>query len=607
VRRASLFVAAILAVGLDARAIDIGKFDVSILLDPDGTIFVTETLDVDFGALERHGIFRTIPVRYSRTETVAGVPVDATYALRMQVLGVADGGGAALPFTTWPEDRSLFIRIGDPNLTVTGMRTYVITYRVQRAINHFDTHDELYWNVTGTEWDWPIHHASVRVHLPADVPAEQVLHKTFTGVFGSQATKATERLEPKTYEAEVDGLLPGEGLTFVLGLPKGTLQPASSFREFWWKVGDNIAFVLVALVPILALAAMLFLYVRYGRDPGRRMPIVVQYSPPEELSPAEVGSLLDERIDTPDIVSTTIDLAVRGYLTIQEEETTKFLFLTNKDYRFEKLKPEDDALQAHERTFHGALFASGDSVLLSGLKNRFYTSISRIRSAIVRQMLDKGLFLRDPARVRRFYRSVAVAAAVLPIGLGIVLLSSGRVRFYLPPEPAVFIVFSLVSFLLTALTIRLFVDAMPAKTPKGARLARHCLGFQEFVTRVEKDRLERMLKDDPTLFERVLPYAMVLGCADEWAERFEGLLTEPPSWYRSSSLSGFAPGRFDSRALVSGLGRSMHSMGSTLTSQPRPSGGGFGGISFGAGSRSSGFGRGGGSGGGFGGGGGGSW
>jgi uncharacterized membrane protein len=444
----------------------------------------------------------------------------------------------------------------------------------------------------------------VRVHLPADVPPEEVLHKTFTGVFGAQATRATERLEPKTYEADVEGLLPGEGLTFVLGLPKGILQPASSFREFWWKVGDNIAFVLVALVPILALAAMLFLYLRYGRDPGRRMPIVVQYAPPEELSPAEVGSLLDERIDTPDIVSTAIDLAVRGYLTIQEEETTKFLFLTNKDYRFEKLKPGDDALQAHERTFHGALFASGDSVLLSSLKNRFYTSISWIRSAIVRQMLDKGLFLRDPARVRKFYRSVAVAAAVLPIGLGIVLLSSGRVRFYLPPEPAVFIVFSLVAFLLTALTIRLFVDAMPAKTPKGARLARHCLGFQEFVTRVEKDRLERMLKDDPTLFERVLPYAMVLGCADEWAERFEGLLSEPPSWYVSPS---FAPGRFDSRALVSGLGRSMHSMGSTLTSQPRPSGGGFGGISFGAGRGSSGFGSGGGSGGGFGGGGGGSW
>jgi hypothetical protein len=193
----------------------------------------------------------------------------------------------------------------------------------------------------------------------------------------------------------------------------------------------------------------------------------------------------------------------------------------------------------------------------------------------------------------------------VPIGIGIVLLSSGRLRAFLPPEPGVFFVFAAVCLLLTFLAVRLFVDAMPAKTAKGARLARYCLGFQEFVTRVEKDRLERMAKEDPTLFERVLPYAVVLGCADEWAERFEGLLTEPPSWYRSSS---FTPGRFDSRSLVSGLGRSMQSMGSTLTSQPRPSGGGFRGTSFGAGRGSSGFGRsGGGSGGGFGGGGGGSW
>jgi len=605
VRETVLLFAGILAFGLDAAAIEIAKFDVSILLDPDGTIFVTETIDVDFGELERHGIFRTIPVRYARTETVAGIAVGTTYAVRMRVLGVADGGGAPLRFTAWPEDRSLFIRIGDPDRTVTGKLTYVITYRVQRAINRFESHDELYWNVTGTEWDWPIRRASVRVHLPSDVAPEKLLHKTFTGVFGSQMTKATEELGAKTYEAEVTGLLPGEGLTFVLGLPKGVLEPASSFREFLWKIGDNIAFFLVALIPLLALAAMLYLYLRFGRDPGRRMPIVVQYEPPSELSPAEVGTLLDERIDTPDIVSTAIDLAVRGYLTIQEEETKAFLFLTNKDYRFEKLKPADDALKPHEGLFFKALFTSGDSVLLSSLRNKFYSSISWIRSAIVHEMLEKGLFPRDPARVRQFYRSVAVGAAVGPIGLGIVLLSSGRVRSFMPPEPAVFFVFSAVCLLLTFLAVRLFVNAMPVKTAKGARLARYCLGFQEFVTRVEKDRLERMSKEDPTLFERVLPYAVVLGCADEWAERFEGLLTEPPSWYRSSS---FVPGRFDSRSLVSGLGRSMLSMGCTLTSQPRARGSGFGGVSFGAGRGSSGFSRGGGrSGGGFGGGGGGSW
>jgi hypothetical protein len=599
VRRSLLFAAFLLAAAF-AHASQIDEFDVEIVLEGNGTFVVTETLRVDFGNQQKHGIFRTIPVRYARTETVAGLPVSTTYALRLRVLGVSGGAGEALSFVSYPEDRSVFTRIGDPDRTVTGKNTYVITYRVQRAINRFETHDELYWNVTGTEWEWPILHTRVRVHFPSEVRTEDLKHTTFTGVRGSQTTVATERVGATTYEAEADGLGPGEGLTFVLGFPKGVLEPPSAARELWWKLSDNAAFFLAALVPILSLAAMLFLYLRYGRDPGRRTPIVVQYEPPEELSPAEVGSLLDESIDTADIVSTAIDLAVRGYLTIQEEETKHLLFLTNKDYRFEKRKPADDSLQTHERAFYNGIFESGDSVLLSSLKNNFYRSIPSIRSAISQQMLGKKLFVRDPERVRKFYRNVAGAAAVVPVFLIPLLLGPDRVRSFLPPEPFVFFLFAGLCLLLTWIAIRLFAEAMPAKTATGARLARHCLGFREFVTRVEKDRLARMANDDPTLFERVLPFAVVLRCADEWAERFEGLLREPPTWYVSGTR---LPGNFDSRALVSDLGRSMHSMGSTLTSAPRPSGGG---ISFGGGG-SSGFGGGGGSGGGFGGGGGGSW
>jgi uncharacterized membrane protein len=512
---------------------------------------------------------------------------------------VSDGAGHSLPFSTWPEDRILSIRIGDPDRTVTGRTTYEIAYRVARAINYFETHDEIYWNVTGTEWDWPIHRAEARVHLPQEVAPESLRHATFTGVLGSPATKATERVNPSLYEAEVTDLLPGEGLTIVLGLPKGTLEPPSAWRELWWKLSDNALFFLVGLVPIFALGAMTLLYLRSGRDPGARTPIVVQYAPPGELSPAEVGSLLDESVDTPDIVSTVIDLAVRGYLTIEEVETTKFLFLEVKDYRFEKTRPVDEALQPHERELHQALFAAADTVLLSSLKNRFYRSLPAIRSAVSRQMLEKELFPRDPARVRHFYRTAGGLIAVSPLPLAMFLLSSSRGRALLPPEPGGFFVFAALCLFAGYAIVALFSRFMPRKTAKGARVARQCLGFQEFVSRVEKDRIARMAKEDPTLFERVLPYALVLGCADEWAERFEGLLSEPPSWFRSPSL---APGRFDSRALVSNLGRSMHSMGSTLTSQPRQSSSGFG-----AGRGSSGFGGGGRSGGGFGGGGGRSW
>jgi uncharacterized membrane protein YgcG len=601
---AALVFGAVLGAEGSARAIEIDRFDVAILVNPDSTLLVTETIEVDFGNLQKHGIFRTIPVDYGRTEIFTGVPIATRYSIRLRVLAVRNEADQAHPYTVSHQGRDLFLRIGDPYRTVTGRVTYVITYQVQRAVNRFEDHDEIYWNVTGTEWEWPIKEAGVWVMLPEGMAqAEaQVRHRTFTGRMGSTTTSATETLEGTSYHVNVRDLGPSEGLTVVLGLPKGALRTPSAAQELWWKVSDNVAFLLAALLPLSSLVLLTCLYLATGRDPGRKMPIVVQYEPPPDLSPAEVGSLVDERIDTPDIVSTVLDLAVRGYLKIEEIETKMFLFLTQKDYAFEKKRPADEGLSRHEKAFFDALFASGDRVLLSSLKYKFYLSIPRVRTAIAQQMLDKDLFPRDPERVRQFFRKVGCTSVLLSVMLGITLLSLGSPRLMLPPDPMAFFLFALSCVGLTVLLFWFFSRVMPRKTPKGARLARHCLGFKEFIERVEKDRLERMAKEDPTLFERVLPYAVVLGVADEWAERFEGLLTEPPSWYESPS---FGAGTFVPSAMVSGIGQSMHAMGSTLTSQPSSSGstswasGGGGGFS--------GFGGGGSSGGGFGGGGGGSW
>lgn len=600
-----LALAGLFGVSSDARAIDIDRFDVSILLDPDSTFFVTETIEVDFGNLQKHGIFRTIPVDYARTETVAGAPLGTRYSIRLWVLSVKNEREEPYPYTVSHQGRDLFLRIGDPNRTVTGQVTYVITYRVQRAINRFESHDELYWNVTGTEWDWPIHEASVQVHLPQAVAVipDQVRHQTFTGRMGSKTTTAVEGFDGNGYHAEVRELGPSEGLTIVLGLPKGVLIPPSATRELWWELSDNFGYFLAALLPILSLMVLSYLYLKTGRDPGRNLPIVVQYQPPPNLSPAEMGTLLDETIDTADIVSTVLDLAVRGFLKIEEVKTTRFLFLTDRDYFFHKLTPADGHLSQHESLFFNALFDSSDEVFLSSLKNKFYTSIPGIRKAITDEMLAKRLFPRDPERVRQTFRGIGCAVVAIPVVLGIWLLQTNAGRFLIPPNPFSFVLFLFVCLVATMALFRIFSRAMPSKTPEGARLARYCLGFKEFIERVEKDRIARMAKDDPTLFERVLPYAVVLGVADEWAERFEGLLTQPPSWYASPSFAG---GTFYPRTMVSDLGQSMHAMGSTLTSQPSSSGGGGWGGG-GGGGGFSGFSGGGSSGGGFGGGGGGAW
>ena len=334
------------------------------------------------------------------------------------------------------------------------------------------------------------------------------------------------------------------------------------------------------------------------------LPIVVEYEPPDDLSPAEVGSLLDERIDTPDIVSTAIDLAVRGYMTIREEETTRLLFLTDKDYRFEKRKPADDALKAHERAFYGGLFASGDSVLLSSLKNNFYSSISWIRSRDL--AADARARASSPAIPRRSGSSIAPSRGrrrSFPLFLGVFLLSSGRVRSFLPPEPAVFFLFAGVCVVLTMLAIVLRQrhagedrEGRPPR-PLVPRISgiRDPGGEGPARANVERGpdalRARSALRHGSGMRRRV-------GRAFRGAPDGAALVV-PVDFVRPGSLR-LAVSRFRPRPKPA-----LHGLDADVGAAPRAAASG---VSFGAGSGSSGFsGGGGGSGGGFGGGGGGSW
>lgn len=315
-------------------------------------------------------------------------------------------------------------------------------------------------------------------------------------------------------------------------------------------------------------------------------PIMVRYDPPQGLTPAEVGTVIDERVDLTDITSSIIDLAVRGYIRIEEHETKQLLFFKKKDYHLVRLNDDYSRLKPHERELLTSLFKYGHKrldgafeVKTSELKEKFYTRIPKIKEKIYNSLVKGKMFPRSPDAVRRSYG--AWGGALIFIG-GALMMFSGFSYF----AEAVFIAAA-------GVVVLIFARHMPAKTRQGAAAALHSKGFQEFVRRAEKDRIERMAKDDPTIFDRLLPYAMALGVGDRWAEAFEGIYREPSSWYAASG----GMNTFSTALLVSSLGDAMGSIGKAMTSAPRSSGGSGG----------SGFGGGGFSGGGFGGGGGGGW
>ncbi len=564
--RLAAFLAAVLlclAAGT-ARAERIRSFDTEVALAKDGAFTVQEKIRWDFEGERRHGIFRDLPVRYGRGRA-------PDYRIAVDVEAVTDARGNPRPFTTRRQGRDLRIRIGDPDATVTGLQDYWIRYRVRRGILWLEGHDELYWNATGTEWPVPIDAARATVTLPA-VGAGEVETACYTGPQGAVASDCAMRLTPGMASFETEHPLGvREGLTLVLGLPKGVLEEPSRLERALARTSDFVSAWM--LVPLLAFAGMLSLWRRSGRDRGGRDALPVRYEPPEGLTPAEVGTVLDEKADLSDITASVLDLAVRGFLTIEERESERFLFLKDRDWILRK-RAEPKGLRRHESILFHKLFAGRDEVTLSSLKNQFYQHLPEIRDALYAQVSrEDGFFPTNPEKVRRSWALAGGALAVF-----------GFVSFAVGEQTTPALCFGAAGAIVLA-----FSRVMPRRTRRGRRAYEEIRGFQEFVERVDADRLERMGGRTAERFERILPFAVVLGVADAWAQAFAGLYTQPPAWFHSADGRSFAPRHF-----VSDVGRSLDAMGSTLSSRP-------------GGSGSSGLGGGGFSGGGFGGGGGGSW
>lgn len=559
----------------------IARFDTSLDIRADSAIDVTETIVADF-AEPKHGIFREIPIRYA-----VGLH---QYALRFRLLGVDDGQGNPRTTDTSYRDNLVRLKIGDADRTLTGRQTYRIRYRVLRAIlwegNHaWDSdHAVLRWNATGTEWHVPMDSTSVTVSLPRDVPDANLSYTAWTGAYGAKGKDYTAtRPDARTIRFETGHLGPGEGITIDVVLPADVVVRPSALARLGWWVSDNFPY---ALIPI-TLGACLLLWHRRGRDLPGRGTIVVEYEAPDGLSPAEVGTLIDERVDLRDLSATLIDLAVRGYLRIQEIKNEGFLFGGSTDYEFTKLR-EGKTLKPFEKKLFNKLFGSSSQVLLSDLKEKFYTAIPEARKEVYGSLVNARYFDGNPNTVRSTFAVlglIAVVAATVVCAV-IQLILVGRI-FPLP------LILGLIGSVVIVFVVSNF---MPRKTREGRIAWERIRGLEEYIRRAEVEDLKAA--DRQGVFEKLLPYAIALNLADRWAKAFEGLYTQPPEWYRTNRTGP----DFSTWYLVDSINNSVRSMNTVLPAQPRSTG-----SSGSSGWSSGGFSGGGSSGGGFGGGGGGSW
>lgn len=602
--------------------LEIEDYKVDIVVNEDNSYLINERLEVKFNKMDMHGIFRDIT-----SKTYFGKPV------KIKDLNVLSHN-----YTSERNGDFLSLRIGDSDTYVNPVEIYELSYLYDIGDDANTEMDEFYFNIVGSQWEIPIHNTSFSVTMPKSFDPSNL--NITSGYYGSTNNEdVSYSLEGNTIRGELKRTLsPGESLTIALPLEEGYYSQVTKDGVFIDSLTSYYIYIF-----LLLLLLVMFLWFRFGRDEKIYPP--VEFYPPKDLTPAEIGYIYDKTIDPYDITSMLIYWADRGYLNIiEEEEEVGVIFKKDvTNIKLQKLKNLPSDARQFERTFFNELFdryAIDNIVEIKFLKDSFYVSLAKVKKELIRSFKDRNFYSKS-GKIASFFTSfigivilflvflgsfnkvnpyqtglIFVFAVLASFFIGIFLVSAAhlisiiKTRFPLERVKTIVVAF-LMSFipilgalgilfitgadsvyymgLLLGLVIIFFAPYVNKRTELGREWLSHILGLKQFIESAEKNRILTLVNDDPEYFYHVLPYAMVLGVTDKWAKQFEGILSQNPDWYYSSSNRPFSTAYF-----VSHINSSTQDVGRTLSSSPSSSGSG--------GSSGGGF-----SGGGSGGGGGGGW
>jgi len=530
--------------------------DVRVLTD--GMIEVTETITVrSEGKQIRRGIYRDFPVEYEDR-------LGNAYKIRLEPLFVQRNGQPEA-FHTVRSGRDVRTYFGSSNRFIDhGEHTYTFRYRADRMLGFFDEHDELYWNATGNNWDFPIDKATATVRLAFDAPRDKVFVEGYTGRMGSQEQDYGRFMDEAgdLHFAANHPLPAAHGLTIVVGWPKGFVDEPTLLDRLGWIIKDNSNLLVAILGYLLLLLYYIPTWLSHGKDPEEGV-VVTRYEPPKGFSPASLRYIRQMYYDDKVMTAAIVNLAVKGYLEITKKGSTHSL----KKVRAETLKPP---MAPGEKELYEAIFAEDDVVTL---KNSNHKVLGKARSKHKESLGED--YKNHYFKTNAFLNLPAILIVILTT---LIAVNVGR------GATALVIAMIVLSFL----TLAFFAIIMKRPTIRGRQLLDEMLGFKDFLEIAEKDELNlrNPPQKTPELFEMMLPFALALGVEQAWSERFAKVLAairDPdgnayrPSWYNgrwnTSNLSKAT------NSLSSGLGSAV----SSSVSPPGSSSGGGGGGSSGGG------------------------
>jgi uncharacterized membrane protein YgcG len=591
------------AAGIAAHADErILSFDETVTVNADGSLYVREVIRVRAeGNKIRRGIYRDFPTIYSGSD-------GHQYVVGFAFQGASRDGQSE----QWrAEDRGNGVRIyiGNPSATVSnGEHTYELVFRTDRQLGYFADHDELYWNVTGNGWDFPIDRVTARVELPEGIPATGIKLEGYTGPQGAKGQDYTAQLQASgPLFATTRRLGAREGLTIVAMWPKGFIMPPvesssagratpmsgannmmDAGRSGWSPAERMLGTDLPnnnapALFGLLGLALLMTYYYliwsKVGRDPPGRIAIP-EYEFPKGQSPASMRYLMRMSYDNECFAAAVLSLAVKGYLRIHEE--SGILGIGRKFTLMKTGVQDPKPLSADEQQLLASLFSGGDTLVLENENHELVSEARTTHGGVLKERFTSGFFsINGGWHVLGIVLSLVLAAPAV--------LLPGRTDNY--PEwhfttPGGW--FTILVVLAMLVANGLFGKLLKAPTVAGQAIMDHIRGFKMYLEVAEGEELKRMKAPPPPLtpqlYESYLPAALALGVEQRWAERFASVLdlqapNYAPAWYAGSGWNIHNMGSF-SRELGSSLGSAISS---AATAPGSSSGGGGGGSSGGGG------------------------
>ena len=498
------------------------EFHSEILVMPDGWIDVTETIKVRAeGNRIRRGIYRDFPTEYKDK-------YGNDYVVGFDILSVLRNN-ATEDFHTQGIRDGIRTYFGDSNRYLnSGEHTYTFRYRASRMLGFFENHDELYWNVTGVNWEFPIDKASATVSFGFDVSANDLTAEAYTGSFGYTGTDYTSRIDGSGRAAfETTKILqPLNGITIVVTWPKGYVKAPSDMDRVGWLLKDN-ANLLIALIGFaLLLAYYIPVWRHFGKDPDEGV-LVTRYEPPTGFSPASLRYIRQMYYDDKVMTAALINLGVKGYLRIDVEEGSDGFLGFGKEedkYVLVKTDPGENPppMAAGEKELHDSLFSGRKSILLD---QENHEELGDAKSE------HKRSLAKDYKQHYFKYNGLLnVPAVLIFVVTAMMSLGSG---------PSFFSIAVIVLMAVTAIT---FAIIMKRPTMRGRKLLDEIVGFKDYMEIAEKHEMELRNPPErtPQLFEKYLPYALALGVDQRWAEKFSTVLANAqqpdgtaysPRWY----------------------------------------------------------------------------